>query len=220
MAPRLVLASALIGLGVPSRVAGQGTGVPVRNAGVIQGISLGVDLGFGQTRRSSGQRDDKSRAISGSLSAGFGPIGGSVSLSRLKVTPGQGQSSMVTVGAATAELSIIGGPLIPLKIVWQAGYVRPLGTGASPPWRGSLGLGAALTIPAAVFSIRPWIAPRVDYFGRPAGGARVKPSLSAGIDLGLLNGLGVRVGYDNRLGWSDVAERAAGVSLGVRYQFR
>lgn len=122
---------------------------------------------------------------------------------------------------AAAEFTVFGGPLVPIRILWHGGYARQLDSGSDPPWRGSLGLGAALTIPATVVSIRPWIAPRLDYLAsQPVTGERVKPSLSAGVDLGLLNGLGFRVAYDNRLGWDQATERATGISVGVRYHFR
>lgn len=207
------------GVALPVRLLSQATGVPVRNAGVVQGISAGVDFGFGRIERPGG--DDVSRAVAGRVSAGFGPLGASLLVSRTRIDPGVGPTTSYSAAAATAELTMIGGPLIPLKVMWQAGYAKALDAGSGGPWRGSLGLGAALTIPATVVSIRPWIAPRVDYLGRQVvQGPRLKPGLSAGVDLGLLNGLGVHVAYDNRLGWVDGRERAAGVSVGFRYHFR
>lgn len=218
---RVSLTIALLSGALVSRLPAQATGVPVRNSGIGQGISAGVDLGFGRRDRSESGGKETSRAIAGSVALGFGPVGGSVGLSRVSIDPATGANRTRTALSATAELTLFGAPLVPLKVVWQAGYARQLASGASPPWRGSLGIGAGLTIPAAVVSIRPWIAPRLDYLAhQPVSGTRVKPSLSAGVDLGFLNGLGIRLGYDNRLGWDDATERATGVSVGVRYHFR
>jgi hypothetical protein len=215
------LTIAILGAALVSRLAAQATGVPVRNAGVGQGISAGVDFGLGRIDRSGSGTDDVSRAIAGSLAAGLGPIAGTVGLTRTTIDPATGANRTLSAASVTAELTLLGGPLVPLKVVWLASYARQLDSGSQPPWRGSLGAAASLTIPAAVVSIRPWIAPRLDYLGRQlVSGARLKPSLSGGVDLGFLNGLGLRVGYDNRLGWDDARERASGVSVGVRYHFR
>ena len=219
--PTVGLTIALLGGALPSRLAGQATGMPVRNAGVGQGISAGVDLGFGRIDRSGSGTDDVSRAVAGTVALGFGPLGGSLGLSRATIDPATGPDRTRNALFATAEFTVLGGPLVPIRVLWQASYARQLDSGSNAPWRGSVGVGASLTIPAAIVSIRPWVAPRLDYLGRqPIAGARIKPSLSAGVDLGLLNGLGIRVAYDNRLGWDSAAERATGVSFGVRYHFR
>ena len=195
--------------------------MPVRNGGVPQGISLGVDLGFGRLTRSGSARDDRSRAIAGSGSLGFGPLGITIGASRVTVDPAMGSSLTSSVVTGAAQLTVFGGPLVPLKIIWQAGADRSLARASGSPWRGWGGIGAALNIPATVVSIKPWIAPRVDYIGnRPITGGRLKAALSAGIDLGLLNGWGVRVGYDSRLGWSGGGPAASGVSIGASYHLR
>lgn len=197
----------------------QDAGVPVRNAGVAQGITFGVDAGFGRLKRSGS--NDRSRAIAGSGSAGFGPLGITIGVSRVTIDPATGANQTSSVLTAAAQFTVFGGPLVPLKVTWQAGADRALSGGSGSPWRGWGGIGAALTIPAAIVSIRPWIAPRVDYIGsRPVTGSRVKTALSAGIDLGLLNGWGVRVGYDSRLGWSGGGTSASGVSIGASYHLR
>lgn len=201
---------------------GQDGAVPIRNAGVSQGISLAIDVGFGRLRRvGSASGDDRSRAISGSGSVGFGPLGLTVGVSRVTIDPVAGPDRTSSVLTGAAQFTVFGGPLVPLKVVWQAGADRSLAGGSGAPWRGWGGIGAALTIPAAVLSIKPWIAPRVDYIGtRPLTGGRFKTALSAGVDLGLLNGWGVRAGYDSRLGWSSGDTPASGVSIGASYHFR
>jgi hypothetical protein len=123
---------------------------------------------------------------------------------------------------------VFGGPLVPLSITWQAGLVVPLGSidvpqdaSAERPWRGSLGLGAALTIPLPVLAITPWLGPRLEYFGRqPISGSRVKGALAGGVDLGLLNGLVLRVAYDSRIGWEPAHDAPSGISFGIGYRVR
>ncbi len=193
--------------------------MPIRNAGVSQGISLAIDVGFGRLRRVGG--DDRSRAVLGSGSVGFGPLGVTLGVARVTVDPATGPDRTSSILTGAAQFTVFGGPLVPLKIVWQAGADRSIGRASGAPWRGWGGIGAALTIPAAVLSIKPWIAPRVDYIGtRPLTGGRFKTALSAGVDLGLLNGWGVRAGYDSRLGWSSGGNNASGVSIGASYHFR
>jgi hypothetical protein len=56
-------------------------------------------------------------------------------------------------------------------------------------------IGLAATIPSPGFSIKPWVAPRLDY--RSAGGSSdTRFAISAGIDLAMLNGLSLRGAYD------------------------
>ena len=200
----------------------QDAAVPVRNAGVTQGITVGADLGFGRIKRSGTPGDDRSRAIALGASAGFGPLGVTIAVSRVTLDPAVGGNQGSSVLTGSAQFTVIGGPLVPLKVVWQAGADRSLTNGgAGSPWRGWAGIGAALSIPAAVLSIKPWIAPRLDYIGsQPVTGGRIKAAVSAGIDLGLLNGWGLRVGYDSRLGWRSGGTPASGVSIGTSYHFR
>jgi len=204
-----------------SRSSAQATGTPIRNATIPTGITLGVDFGFGKARES----DAGSTSVGAVATAGLGPIAGQLGITR---------SDVEEVGAGTAvfaaaELTVFGGPLVPLKVAWQAGLTRwldrPGPIEADPTrsraWRGWLGAGASLSIPAALLSIKPWLAPRLEYFGRqPVDGVRLKPALSGGVDLGLLNGLGLRVAYDSRLGWTDGRDHATGVSIGASYTFR
>lgn len=195
--------------------------MPVRNAGVAQGVSFGVDVGFGRREGSGTAGDDRSRAVGGSGSIGFGPLGITLGVSRVTVDPSSGPNETSSLVTGAAQFTVFGGPLVPLKIMWQAGFDRALTGPADSPWRGWGGIGAALSVPAVVVSIKPWIAPRVDYIGNGSvAGSRFKAALSAGIDLGLLNGWGIRAGYDSRLGWSGGGVAASGVSLGASYHFR
>lgn len=191
----------------------------MRSGGVGQGISIAVDYGAGRIDRSTAG-DDRLRALAGSVTVGFGPLGISGTIGRAWINPAIGPDRDQTTAGITAEMVTLGGPLVPFRLLWQAGYARQVDGTGPRPWRGTVGLGASLTIPTVILSIKPWIGPRLEYRGNQTGGSQLRTALSAGIDLGLLNGLGLRVGYDRRLGWDQAAEPATGVSVGVSYQFR
>lgn len=212
------LTFALTGMSLVSRLSAQATGVPVRNAGVGQGISIGADFGAGRIKRDGA--DDVSRAAAATFGAGLGPLAALATLSRTTIDPATGPNRTHTTVGVVADVVVIGGPLVPFRVSWQGGYWRQL-NGQVRPWRAALGAGLSLTIPTVLVSIKPWLGPRLEYRGdQPSRGSRLRPALAAGVDVGLLSGLGFRVGYDNRLGWDTATERAAGVSIGVSYQFR
>jgi hypothetical protein len=203
---------------------GQAIGIPIRNTGVITGLSVGVDLGFGKVDASG--VDETSKALGVTGRAGFGPLGVSLGVARTWInreTLGDLDANTV---AATAELAMIGGPMIPLKVTWQAAAARLL-DGVDPgqvqPWRASVGLGVAVAFPTVVLAIRPWVSPRLEYIGGEQGvdgRHRLKGAVSAGVDLTMISGLSIRAAYDSRLGWYDATNRASGISVGLGYSFR
>jgi hypothetical protein len=218
---RMFVALAALVTGWGAQGLAQVTGLPVRNPGVIQGFTIGGDVGFGKISRSGADGDDQSRAFGALATLGFGPVGAALGIVHATIDPAVGPNRSQTTLTAAAQLTVFGGPLVPLKVSWQAGVAKPLDGGDQKAWRGHLGIGAALAIPAVAFSIRPWVAPRLDYLAnQPVSGTRFKGAVSAGIDLGLLNGLGLRVGYDSRLGWDNGTEPASGISVGASYHFR
>lgn len=197
--------------------AAQAAGLVVRNAGVAQGVTLGVVYGRGREKASTGT--SRSDAVGARLTAGLGPIGASVGVARTWFDPTGIAKTHRDEVTATAALTVFGGPLVPLKVSWQVGGARSLGSDQA--WRGSLGLGAALAIPAAVLSIKPWIAPRFDYLGhQTVRGSRIKPALAAGVEFGLLTGLGLQVEYDSRLGWDGGSGPVPGIGIGISHHFR
>lgn len=212
-------AAVFAGLGVlvASTATGQAAGLVVRNSGVAQGVTLGVVYGRGREKLSTGT--SRSDAVGARLTAGLGPIGASLGVARTWLEPAGIAKTHRDEVSATAALTVFGGPLVPLKVSWQVGGARSLGSDHA--WRGSLGLGAALAIPAAVLSIKPWIAPRLDYLGhQTVRGSRVKPALAAGVELGLLTGLGLQVEYDSRLGWDGGSGPVPGIGIGISHHFR
>jgi hypothetical protein len=218
----LVTAAALLALAGPA--AAQTTGLPLRNAGVRTGVEVALDLGFARQSFPAPLDDETVVAVGATAMAGLGPAGLSATLLRAdRNTAGADRTALTVAGG----LRVLGGPLVPLSVTWQAAATVPLtfdvpADGSSlRPWRGSLGLGAALTIPVPVLAITPWIAPRLDYLGRqPVAGSRVKGAVAAGVDLGFLSGLVIRTAYDSRVGWEPGGAGPSGVSVGVGYRFR
>ncbi|HYC31804.1 MAG TPA: hypothetical protein VEB59_05905, partial [Gemmatimonadales bacterium] len=178
-------------------VAAQVRGIPVYNNGVPRGIGIYGDVGLPNDEAGGGT----AYALTGR--AGFGVLGVSAMLS--SYNPDGPADSDVSVGG-TASYRVFGGPLVPLAVSLQAGigYAKPE-AGLLPDddvtlLRFPVGLGFALTIPNPALAIQPWLAPRIDITRRSADGVDAETStdfaLSGGIELNLLNGLGVHAAYD------------------------
>jgi hypothetical protein len=201
--PRLL---ALIALGTAGRAGGlvaQVAGLPVRNAGISTGIGIAGDVGFPNAAAGKGI------AFGATGVLGLGPLGVSASVAHW--SPKDSPRGAINSYGGTANLKIFGGPLIPISVTAQAGIAH---YNQSAPDAESvsathvpLGLGLALTIPNPVFSIKPWVAPRVDINrtkttpGFIPGGVTTTDTdtnfgISGGVDLGFLNGLLVRTMYD------------------------
>lgn len=176
-------------------VSAQVAGLPVFNSGVNSGISLNADFGFPNEDAGKG----KAMGLTGGLA--LGPVG--VTGTIASHTPDGGDSE--TWVGATANLKVFGGPLIPVSVNAQVG----LGYNSTPngsPIPGEdlktvvipVGLGFALNVPTPGLSIKPWIAPRMQYT-RTSGAAddsETKFAISAGVNLGLIGGINGRVAYD------------------------
>jgi hypothetical protein len=205
----------------------QTTGLPLRNSGIRTGIEIGAERGLARVNGTTAAEDETSRTLAASLSGGIGPLGARVTLAHADRNVADADRTSLT---GSAGIRVFGGPLVPLSVNWLASVTVPVGEvrtdpGGTPvaqrPWRGSLGLGAALSIPFPIVAITPWIGPRVEYYGRQAAaGGRVKGAVAAGIELGFLNGLVLRASYDSRVSWEPAADAPAGVSFGVGYRFR
>lgn len=179
----------------------QVAGLPVRNAGVGTGVGIAADVGFPSASAGKGI------AVGGTGSLGLGPLGFTASVATWNP---KGPGSRITSVGATGNLKIIGGPLIPVSVTLQAGagYDKvTLEGGEAPTITKSLhlpvGVGLALTIPNPVFSIKPWVAPRLDVLRTkiysdvlPETRTDTNFGISGGVDLGFLNGLTIRAMYD------------------------
>ena len=218
---------ALVALGAAGRAGGlaaQVPGLPVRNAGIGTGIGVAADIGFPSADAGKGV------ALGASGQAGLGPLGVSATLSTWDP---KGDAKRFSAVGATGNLKIFGGPLIPLSVTAQAGagysrFTRDV-AGEAPVTTKSLhlpvGVGLAVTIPNPVFSIKPWVAPRLDILrttvesDTPAETSTdTNFGISAGVDLGFVSGLLFRVMYDRVQAGG--GSHPSIVSVGAGYGFR
>ena len=150
-------------IAAPARA--QIAGLPVFNSGVNSGISINADLGLPNQDAGKG----KTWALTGG--AGLGPIGLTGTIASRKPEVGNSQ----TWFGATANLKVFGGPLIPVSVNAQigAGYGVDKGAGLGGTDLKQLiipvGIGFALNVPTPGLSIKPWVAPRMQYM-RTTGG--------------------------------------------------
>ena len=221
---RQSLRAVVLALGVATAAAlapaaeAQVRGIPVYNNGVPRGIGIYGDVGLPNDEAGGGT----AYAVTGR--AGFGLMGVTAMLS--SYDPDGPAGSDLSVGA-TANYRVFGGPLVPLAVSLQAGvgYAKPE-TGLLPDddvtqWRFPVGLGFALTIPNPALAIQPWLAPRLDIVRTsPDGGdgeTDTNFGLSGGVELNLLNGIGVHAAYDAV--FADGATPGV-FGIGAHYNFR
>ena len=178
-------------------------GLPVRNAGVGTGIGIAADVGLPNAAYGKGL------AVGATGAVGFGPLGVTGGIATWNP---KGTGPSVTSAGVTGNLKIFGGPLIPVSVTFQVGaaYSKQTqnsiegGEISSKNWHVPVGVGLALTIPNPVFSIKPWLAPRIDVNRTKFSpgdtptetNTSAKFGISGGVDLGFLSGLAVRVMYD------------------------
>lgn len=159
-------------------------GLPVINSGISSGIGIAGDVGFANSDYGKGT----TFGATGML--GAGPFGATVTLASFDPS---GDGGSVSTYGGTLNLKLIGVPLAPISVTLQAGYghwkVAEQSVDHVP-----IGVGVAFRIPTPGFSLKPWIAPRVDI--QHAGETRSKFGVSAGVELGFAFGLGARVSYD------------------------
>ena len=215
-------------------VAAQNPGLPVYNHGVPRGIGIYGDLGFPNDAAGKGT------AYGATVRGGFGDIGATATLSGDNP---KGDAGSHTAVGATLNYRLLGGPLVPLSVTFQAGasYSKSgesTGTTApavfvsapTPPippgqefdlYDFPIGIGFALVIPNPVLAIQPWLAPRVDIVRRSSEGVSNTDTnfgLSGGLEFNLLNGFGIQAAYD-RVFTKDGADPGT-FGVGAHYTFR
>jgi hypothetical protein len=197
--------------------AAQVPGLPVYNQGVPRGIGLYGDIGFPNDEAGGGT----AYGVTGR--AGFGFVGVTAMVSTYNP---DGPVDSYTSFGATGNLRVFGGPLVPLSVTLQAGAGYSKIEDAKD-YRFPVGLGFALTIPNPVLAIRPWLAPRLDIARIEIEGTGGAPDiydtqthfgLSGGIELNLLNGLGLHAAYDRVFDNSSSDPSVFGI--GAHYSFR
>jgi hypothetical protein len=207
MAPLVRRLALLVVLTVPVTAPAQVRGLPVINSGVRTGGSVTADVGFGNDASGTGT------SVGASVTTGMGLIGVTASLSR-----GTNQDNTVWSQGVAVSLRVLGGPMAPFRLTFQAGAGR-WGEGIVETVRLPVSLGLAAVIPNPAFAIRPWLAPRVDYQSTTFENSDLSGTefgLSGGIELSFLNGLTVRTAYDRLFvdGNPGVLSLGVGMSLG------
>lgn len=209
---RLSAVIALLGLGLGATAQAQVTGLPVRNAGLSGGLSIGGEVGFPDADYGKGT------AFGARAGLGLGPIGFSAVVSHWNP---KGPGDALNAVGGFINLKVFGGPLIPLSVTLQGGaeYASLDGTkGLHVP----VGLGIALRIPNPALAIKPWIAPRLDMFRTSGDGIDSNTeknfAISGGVDFSLLGGLGFSFAYDRV--WAGDGVNPSVFSAGANYAIK
>ncbi len=195
-------------LALPATSAAQSYGLPLVNNGVPTGVSIAADVGFPSIEYGGGT------SYGGQLNFGAGLLGVTGAVTRLN--PDSFGLIPVTSYGAAVTARLFGGPLVPFRVLLQGGIVRWDGQeddiiGISRT-RFPVSLGFAATIPVPAFAIKPWIAPRADFFR----GGGFDWGISGGIEVGFLNGLSLRAAYDRQfVDTGDYTQEPSVWSLGV-----
>jgi hypothetical protein len=169
-------------------LAAQVPGLPVFNNGVPRGIYVAGDVGF---------PDGGGNTFAATGAIGLGMLGFSGTLGTYSSST---TSSSDAVYGATANLRLIGGPLVPFFVNLQGG-VGYGDLGGLKTTHVPLGVGLGLTIPLPIFGLKPWFAPRWDYtsYSGLGSGDESVFGYSAGLDISFIFGLALRTAYD----WAD-----------------
>ncbi|NNG16532.1 MAG: outer membrane beta-barrel protein [Gemmatimonadales bacterium] len=207
----MVLVSAL--LFGPGLAQAQVLGLPVFNSGVSSGLGLMGDVGF------PNDESGLQTTYGATATLGIGLIGFSASVARSGF---ESTDRNFTSLGGTANLKVLGGPLIPLAVTLQGGASYAEIADGVNNLRIPIGLGLTLTIPSVAVAIKPWLAPRIE-ISRISGDNVTDANtdtdfgLSGGIDFNLINGLGFRAAADyvNADGGSPTV-----FSVGAGYSFR
>jgi hypothetical protein len=130
---------------------------------------------------------------------------------------------------ATVTAKILGGPLVPVAVLLQAGagYSNPsVGTGSTKTnfktWHVPVGVGITWTIPQPVVALKPWIAPRLDHSRvevGPVTNTATDFGLSGGVTFGFLNGLSIDLAAD-RVFAGGTGGKPTTVGIGVSFNVK
>lgn len=209
MIPLVFLGAALAA--APSMSA-QVTGLPVHNAGIASGLTLGAEMGRPDADYGKGTAFGARGAL------GLGPFGISAVVSRWNP---RGPIDAQTGVGGYLNLKVFGGPLIPLSVTLQGGAEYTSRNGVKAV-HAPVGLGIALRIPNPALAIKPWIAPRLDLFWTSGSGINSETEsnfgISGGVDFSLLGGFGFGVSYDRT--WADNDFNPGVFGVGVNYTIK
>lgn len=198
--------------------AAQVPGLAVHAPGVPAGLVLAGHVGFPNDAAGGG------RAYGVSAGVGAGVIGGTAMIAMSD--PEGNADGDVSVGANVA-FRVLGGPLVPVSasLLAGVGYAKPE-SGLLPGDDVTLlhvpvAVSVALVLPSPAFSVRPWVAPRIDVLRVTPDGADGETltdfGLSAGIELSTISGFGIHAAYD----WVARDGDKPGVfDIGIQYAIR
>lgn len=208
---RLLTVLPLLGL-LASTAQAQVTGLPVKNAGITGGLTIGGEVGF------PGDEYGGGTAYGARGSLGLGPIGFGAVISHWNP---DGDGDAINAVGGSLNLKVFGGPLIPLSVTLQGGAEYASSNGIKRV-HVPVGLGIGLRIPNPALAIKPWIAPRLDIV-RTSGDAIDSDTeknfgISGGVDFSLLGGLGFGVAYDRV--WAGDGVNPSVFSVGVNYAIK
>lgn len=180
---------ALISLST-STATSQVLGLPVINNGSVP--AFGISAQYAQTNRYGGDFT----TLGAELGVGMGIIGVKGVVSKTTLA----DEDVISYGGAAAVM-LLGGPFIPFRVALQGGYGEWSSDGARYR-RIPLSLGMAAAIPVPAFTLKPWVAPRVELIRSeisPDHEDDYRWGISGGIDLIFLNGITLRAAYDRTL---------------------
>ncbi|HSB55760.1 MAG TPA: hypothetical protein VLD58_15470 [Gemmatimonadales bacterium] len=166
------------------------TGLPVRNSGLVSGLTIGGEVGFPNADYGKGTAFGARGAL------GLGPFGVSAVISRWNP---DGPADAQTGVGGYLNYKVFGGPLVPFSVTLQGG-AEYTSNGGIKQLHAPIGLGIGLRIPNPALAIKPWIAPRLDIARVSGTGIKSDTEtnfgISGGIDLSLLGGLSFGAAYD------------------------
>lgn len=190
---------------VPLGIHAQVRGLPVFNQGVSTGGVAALDIGFANEAAGDGT------TIGASATAGMGPVAVTAGIS-----VGEVADHTVWSPGINAGVRLIGGGPVPFGASLHAG-VAQWSRGIITTTHIPLAIGVSGHIPIPGFTIRPWLAPRLDYLSTTFENSETSATefaISGGIEVALLNGLTIRTAYDRV--FVDGEPGVLSVGVGVR----
>jgi hypothetical protein len=207
----LALAAALTALGRASLLTAQVPGLPVWRPLPVSGVVFEGEAAWPNDAAGGGS------VVGAAVAYGQGGVTLRGSLARVAR-----DGSDAEVGwAGFGRVGLAGSRSTPFRVgafVGVGGVRLAHGTARATTYRVPVGLDVGIVVPTPVVILGAWLAPRLDLAtADPFASKRLdaRAGFAAGIDIELLNGLGVRAGYDRVL-----LEPADESTFGVGILFR
>ena len=208
----LVLAAALTTLGRASLLTAQVPGLPVWRPLPVAGVVLEGEVAWPNDAVGGGS------VVGAAVAYGEGGVTLRGSLARVD----QGASDAEVGWAGLGRVALMGSRTTPFRVgafVGVGGVRLASGAVSATTYRVPVGLDVGIVVPTPVVVLGAWLAPRFDLATTdPFASKRLsaRGGFAAGIDIGLLNGLGLRAGYDHV--FADPADEST-FGLGILFRF-